>query len=832
MDLLLAEIRSRLACLVDVGLGYLALDRQARTLSGGEVQRVNLTAAIGTNLVGALFVLDEPSVGLHPRDNDRLVRMLRRLCDQGNTVVVVEHDPVILAAADHVIDLGPGAGEGGGRGGRAGHARRAEAVADLAHRGLSRRAPVRRGARRPRRSDGPDDRRARRARAQPAGRGPHVPPRASSPCSRASPAAASPASRATCSTARSRARSDGPRGRPDRMPACSASSTCGTWCSSTRARSAGAAGRTPPRTSAPGTGSGPSSDDPRPREARGFDASAFSFNVAGGRCERCQGEGVERVEMQFLSDVEVTCPGLPWARGSGPRSARCEVDGLSIDDVLRLTAAEALAHFAPHRRVVARARSARGGGTRLPAPGAGAHHPLERRGPAPAARSRPDRRARRTSASLYVFDEPTTGLHLEDVAVLLRALRRLADAGHAVLVVEHHVDVMRAADRFVDLGPEGGAEGGASWPHGTPAEVARGDGHTARYLREALAGPRMPRVASRRERRVRRAAAMQVRGAREHNLRGSTSTCPAPPSWSSRAERLRQVDAGLRHRVRRRAAPLHRDPVRVRPPVRRPARASRRRPRRGHPADRRHRTAPHARRPALDRGHHHGGRPLPAPALRARRRAALPDLRPRAQGPAARDAPRPHPRGTPRRGAGPLRAGRPGTQGLPPRAARAAGEEGPRARPRRRCGDAARPHARSSPATRSTTSRSRSRAWSSGRGPRRRRSRSRSTTPSRVGAGNLVLVRPDGAARALSIHRTCPRDGTTVPEPDPRFFSHNSRRGLVPRLPRPGCPSERRSGAAARRRGPVAQGGARSRRCWPTTGCTPPSCARPRARSA
>ncbi len=512
VGLLLGEIRTRLGCLEDVGLGYLTLDRQARTLSGGEVQRVNLTAAIGTNLVGTLFVLDEPSVGLHPRDNDRLVKMLRRLVQRGNTVVVVEHDPVILAAADYVIDLGPGAGERGGEIVAAGTpAEVARSPASLTGAYLS----GRRRVTAPRRE-------VRPARAPQVGvRGARAHnlrsvdlllcPGDLTVLSGVSGSGKSSLAHDVLYLAMARA-----LGRPEGTPGAHDAVVGARHLDDVVLVDQAAIQRSRRANVATWMGAW---DGVRllfgrsaVAKARGFTPSTFSFNVAGGRCERCQGEGVERIEMQFLSDVEVSCPDCGGTRFR-PEVREVRVDGLDIAGALRLTASEAAARFAGERKIANALRplvEVGLGYLRLGQSLATLSSGEAQRLRLALALSAEAGKARR----LWIFDEPTTGLHLDDVQVLVRALRRLADQGDAVLVVEHHVDVLRAADRVVDLGPEGGPDGGRVVADGTPGEVARGEGHTARFLREAPP----PAKPDEGEAHVRAPDAIEIRGAREHNL--------------------------------------------------------------------------------------------------------------------------------------------------------------------------------------------------------------------------------------------------------------------------------------------------------------------------
>jgi excinuclease ABC subunit A len=528
--LLLQEIRTRLDVLDASGLSYLTLDRPARTLSGGEVQRTHLASAIGSSLVNALYVLDEPSIGLHPRDNARLVRILRRLRDQGNTVVVVEHDPAILEAADHLIDLGPGAGEAGGRVVAQGTPARVAASPEsrtgafLARRRRVEVPPRRDVSRLPRVG-------VRGARANNLRRVDlEVPLGAVTVLTGVSGSGKSTLAHDVLYLAVRRAlgRPEGTPGPHDevvgverlsdavlvdqsalqRTPRANAATYLGAW---DRVRALFA--RTPLAV------------------ARGYGPATFSFNVPGGRCERCRGDGHERVEMQFLSDVHVPCPECGGRRF---RPEVCEVvcEGLTLPEVLELTVDEARARFAKDRRI-ARALAPLAdvglGYLRLGQPlstlsgGEAQRVKLAEALAAPAG----------TKPVLYVLDEPTTGLHLEDVSTLVRALARLADRGHAVLAIEHHLDVIRAADLVVDLGPEGGPGGGEVVARGTPEEVASSAGHTGRHLRAAIAGLPDPDLAL-----ADRAAspapapldaapgAIEVHGAREHNLKDLSVRVP------------------------------------------------------------------------------------------------------------------------------------------------------------------------------------------------------------------------------------------------------------------------------------------------------------------
>ncbi|MBW2236329.1 MAG: excinuclease ABC subunit UvrA, partial [Deltaproteobacteria bacterium] len=771
--LLLREIRTRLDCLEEVGLGYLGLDRASRTLSGGEVQRVNLTAAIGTHLVNTLFVLDEPSVGLHARDNARLVRMLRTLCAKGNTVVVVEHDPAILAAADHLVDMGPGAGEHGGQVVAAGTPAavmkdRTSLTGDwLAGR---------------RRMDEPERVADVDVPTDPVGvRGASannlddvdllVHLGRLTALSGVSGSGKSSLAHDTLYLALARA-----IGRPEGTPGPHREVVGAELLDDVVLVGQAAAGRN--RRANPATYTG-AWDGVRALFARtdaaregGFTASAFSFNVPGGRCEVCKGEGRERVEMQFLSDVEVVCPECVGTRFK-PEVRAVRWRGLSITDALGLTVTQAREHFADQKRIAHRL------GT-LEEVGLG----YLRLGQALSTLSSGEwQRLRLASAlaekrgaarRLYVFDEPTTGLHLEDVAVLLRALRRLADRGHAVLVVEHHLDVLLAADRVVDLGPDGGPDGGHVVADGTPEEVAAGEGHTARFLRAARRGgairPRRRKIVSQDP------GVVRVEGAREHNLRNISVDLPrdafvvvSGPSGSGKstlafdivfAEGQRRYIDTLSAYARQFVGQLARpavDGVSGIPPT---VAIEQRRSRGG----RRSTVATvtevaHFLRLLFARA----GQPC-CPTCGRELQALSPD--------ALEDRVVQEYAGQKVRLMAPRVLGRKGFhrdvfEAMARRGhatARADGEivatEPPPALDRYREHDVEEQVAHVVVDRRA-----------------RRALRAHLDEALELGGGAVTVVDRDGAARTLSIRNTCPRDGTTVPELDPRLFSHNSRRG-------------------------------------------------------
>ncbi|HEY6125182.1 MAG TPA: excinuclease ABC subunit UvrA, partial [Steroidobacteraceae bacterium] len=493
-DLLLGEVRSRFAYLCEVGLGYLTLDRQSRTLSGGEVQRINLTTALGTSLVNTLFVLDEPSIGLHPRDMQRVTQVMHRLRDAGNSLVVVEHDPQIMLAADRLLDLGPGAGERGG-----------EIVA----------------------FDTPDAVRANpksltgqylsgakvvAPRATPA---PAHEPKVREVKAHMVPAQRSirlrgvtqhnlknidvefPLRRMVCITGVSGSGKSTliedvlykalrkAKGQPSEAPGAFERLEGAEQVDDVVMIDQSSIGRT--------TRSNPASyvgafdvvrewfaNEPVAK-ARKYTPGTFSFNSGTGRCPTCSGNGFEHVEMQFLSDVYLRCPDCD---GKRYRAETLEIrregaDGTrrNIAQVLDMTVTEALAFFRGNSNVAIRLQPLVDVGLEyvklgqpVPTLSGGEAQRLKLAGhlAEAAADDTPSIRGK-----LFLFDEPTTGLHFDDVAKLLGAFKRLLDAGHSLVVIEHNLDVIAASDWIVDLGPEGGEAGGAVVCTGMPADVRK-----------------------------------------------------------------------------------------------------------------------------------------------------------------------------------------------------------------------------------------------------------------------------------------------------------------------------------------------------------------------
>jgi excinuclease ABC subunit A len=477
-------VRSRLRFLSDVGLTYLSLDRSGPTLSGGEAQRIRLASQVGSELTGVLYVLDEPSVGLHARDTARLVRTLERLRDLGNTVLVVEHDADTIRAADHLVDFGPGAGVRGGEVMAEGTpAEVAASDRSLTGAYLSGRERI----------AVPERRRKGKGDLTLAGPSLHNLKGADVSFPLGTLVAVTGVSGAGKSSLingtlepllaeklmGAKARAGPNRGlegleRIDKVVAIDQ-------------KPIGLTPRSNPATYVKAF------DEIRTLfaklpEARafGFAPGRFSFNVKGGRCEVCQGEGVARVEMHFLPDVYVTCDVCQGKRFNDA-TLRVRFKGKSIADVLALTIDEAIAMFSADPRVLKPLQTLADVGLGYLQLG----QPSTTLSGGEAQRVKLSRELARsdTGATFYVLDEPTTGLHFEDVRRLLRVLDRLVEAGNTVLVIEHNLEVVKCADWVIDLGPEGGDQGGHIVAAGTPEDVARIDAsHTGRALRALLGG--------------------------------------------------------------------------------------------------------------------------------------------------------------------------------------------------------------------------------------------------------------------------------------------------------------------------------------------------------
>ncbi|WP_435020602.1 excinuclease ABC subunit UvrA [Tundrisphaera sp. TA3] len=524
---LLKEIRGRLGFLNNVGLDYLSLDRSAPTLSGGEAQRIRLASQVGAGLVGVLYILDEPSIGLHPRDNDRLIATLQRLRDVGNTVIVVEHDEDTMRAADHLVDFGPGPGVKGGDVIAAG------ALADV--------------------SDHPDSLTGQYLSGRKAI---PVPAERKKPGDKALTVVGArqhnlkgidvsfPLGLMVCVTG---------------VSGSGKSSLVGDILRDTLARDLNKAitdpgahdridgmehldkiididqapiGRTPRSNPATYIKLFDLIRDLYTRlpesKARGYKAGRFSFNVPGGRCEACQGNGSNRLEMDFLADVWVNCPVCDGKRFNR-ETQHARFKGKSIADVLEMDVQEALEHFSNVPKIAAMLKTLHDVG--LDYLKLGQASPTLSGGEAQRIKLAKELVKRGTGRTLYVLDEPTTGLHFDDVRKLLDVLHGFTANGNTVVVIEHNLDVVKTADWVIDLGPEGGSGGGRIVAQGTPEQVAAvPESHTGRALAKLLdvAPPKKgkakkaPKKAAKADRKSSEVGLgeISVRGARQHNLKG------------------------------------------------------------------------------------------------------------------------------------------------------------------------------------------------------------------------------------------------------------------------------------------------------------------------
>jgi excinuclease ABC subunit A len=481
---ILFEIRRRLRFLVEVGLDYLTLDRLASTLSGGEAQRIQLATNLGSSLVGALYVLDEPSIGLHPRDNDRLIALLHNLRDIGNTVLVVEHDEDMIRSADHILDIGPSAGELGGRVIYEGDFKGLMLdESSLTARYLRGEAEIKE----------PKQRRAAQKR--------RLTLRGASEHNLKSIDVEFPLDMLVCVTGVSGS------GKSTLIHDCiyaGVKKQRGDWQGHVGAFSKleggeliddvilvdqSPIGRTP--RSNPVTyikvydGIREVFSATREAQAHGFDPSHFSFNLPGGRCDVCQGDGTVTVEMQFLADVELVCEECKGTRFK-QQILDVRYRGKNVHEVLNMTVREAITFFREVPKITNRLKvldEVGLGYLRL-----GQSATTLSGGEAQRIKLAAQLSKRTGARTLYIFDEPTTGLHFDDINKLLAAFRALIAAGGSLLVIEHNLDVIKTADYVIDLGPEGGEAGGHVVATGAPEEIMKVKGsHTGRYLKAHLA---------------------------------------------------------------------------------------------------------------------------------------------------------------------------------------------------------------------------------------------------------------------------------------------------------------------------------------------------------
>ena len=481
------EIRERLRFLVDVGLDYLTLERATATLSGGEAQRIRLATQIGAGLMGVLYILDEPSIGLHQRDNERLIATLERLRDLGNTVVVVEHDEDTIRAADFVVDMGPGAGEHGGHviaAGTPAEVMATEGSVTADYLSGRRRIAVPETRRKPGRGTlkmtGAKENNLNNVTLEvPIGTltvvtGVSGSGKSSLITDTLAPALANRLNHAHRRTGPYRKITglekldkvinidQSPIGR---TPRSNPATYIGLW-DDIRALFASTA----------------------EAKARGYAPGRFSFNVSGGRCEACKGDGQIKIEMHFLPDVYVPCEVCNGERYNR-ETLQVTYRGKNISEVLDMTVEDAL-HFFENipgiRRKLQTLFDVGLGYIRLGQPATTLSG-----GEAQRVKLASELQKRQSGKTFYILDEPTTGLHFEDVRQLLEVLQRLVDAGNTVLVIEHNLDVIKCADHIVDLGPEGGDRGGTIVAQGTPEEVAEVEGsYTGHFVKRMLEADR------------------------------------------------------------------------------------------------------------------------------------------------------------------------------------------------------------------------------------------------------------------------------------------------------------------------------------------------------
>jgi excinuclease ABC subunit A len=483
-ELVLREIRMRLRFLLDVGLDYLSLDRPAMTLSGGEAQRIRLATQIGAGLTGVLYVLDEPSIGLHQRDNDRLLNTLIKLRDLGNTLIVVEHDEDTIRAADHIVDIGPGAGVHGGHIVAEGDLEALLSAEDsLTGAYLSGRRTI----------PTPAERRTSGSRKLTLVN-----------CQRNNLSGFNveiPLGRLVCVTGVSGSGKstmvnellhpalEHQLGLKVPFPAGLGELRGIKAIDKVIVIDQSPIGRTPRSNPATYTGA----FDPIRQvfaatveaKARGYQVGQFSFNVKGGRCEACSGQGVNVIEMNFLPDVYVQCDVCKGARYNR-ETLQVKYKGFTIADVLEMTVEQACEVFSAIPQAADRLRTLVDVGLGYVKLGQPA--PTLSGGEAQRVKLATELSRRATGKTLYLIDEPTTGLSFYDVHKLMDVMQRLVDKGNSILVIEHNLDVIRCSDWIIDLGPEGGDKGGQIVVAGTPEEVAdHPTSHTARYLQQVLA---------------------------------------------------------------------------------------------------------------------------------------------------------------------------------------------------------------------------------------------------------------------------------------------------------------------------------------------------------
>ncbi len=480
----LKEIRKRIGFLLDVGLDYLHLNRPLRTLSGGEAQRIRLATQIGTQLVGVLYILDEPSIGLHARDNQRLIGALKDLRDLGNSVIVVEHDKDMMLASDYIIDIGPGAGRHGGQIVAAGDPQTFLKQNSITAQYLSGERAI----------EYPSERRE--------GNGNEIRLIGAKGNNLKNVDLVLPLGTFTCITGVSGSGKSSLihdtlypilnqrfyRSRTEPLPYTRIEGL--EHIDKVIEVDQSPIGRTP--RSNPATYTGVFTDirdlfSQLPEaKIRGYKPGRFSFNVKGGRCETCEGGGLRVIEMEFLPDVHVqceTCKGKRYNR----ETLEVRFRGKSIADVLDMTVEEAVTFFENQPRILRKIKTLNDVG--LGYLSLGQHATMLSGGEAQRVKLATELSKRDTGKTLYILDEPTTGLHFQDIVHLLSVLQKLVEKGNTVLVIEHNMDVIKSADYVVDLGPEGGLKGGRIVAVGTPEQVAKNPAsYTGRFLKKELSG--------------------------------------------------------------------------------------------------------------------------------------------------------------------------------------------------------------------------------------------------------------------------------------------------------------------------------------------------------
>ena len=483
---ILKEIRERLGFLIDVGLGYLSLARSSRSLSGGESQRIRLATQIGSKLVNVLYILDEPSIGLHQRDNRKLIRSLQELRDAGNSVIVVEHDEEMIRSADHIIDVGPLAGRKGGYIVAQGTPEEIMKSDSITARYLNGECRI----------EVPSRRRA--------GNGNRIVLRGARGNNLKNVTVEFPLGELICVTGvsgsgKSTIVNDTLRPAISRrlyrsfdQPLEYDSIEGLEHIDKLVVVDQSPIGRTP--RSNPATYSNVFGDirklfEATPdAQARGFKAGRFSFNVKGGRCEECKGAGVQTIEMNFLPDVYVTCKACGGKRYNR-ETLEVKYKGKSINDVLDMTVNMAVEFFEHIPGIYTKLRAIQEVG--LGYLKLGQPCTTLSGGESQRIKLASELAKRDTGRTLYILDEPTTGLHFEDVRQLLEVINKLVERGNTVIVIEHNLDVVKTADHIIDIGPEGGAGGGWVIASGTPEDVARTEGsYTGQYLKELLGADR------------------------------------------------------------------------------------------------------------------------------------------------------------------------------------------------------------------------------------------------------------------------------------------------------------------------------------------------------